>query len=808
MTLSGCWHRLQNWLVAALLVAALLVGWRLLPHPSLKNWFPHSTEVVAANGQLLRLTLASDDQYRLWTPYKDFPPLLKKAVLLHEDQWFWWHPGFNPWGLLRGAFVTYVLGHHPQGGSTITMQLARLLYGLNTRSPWGKFKQVLLAIRLELDYSKKAILSAYLNYAPYGGNVVGAGTASRVYFNKPVAQLTLPEALTLAVLPQNPSRQLTRRTPHGYVLAQGVRNARDALYRDWLTHDPTAARWQALFKLPMPLRPTRQLPYAAPHAVDQLIAQWGNNGRPLPRRLVTTIDPALQQLVSDQLKHFVSRHTGIGIHNAAALLVDTRTMGIKAMVGSAGFFNAAIHGQINGTNAERSPGSTLKPFIYALAFDQGVIIPSSLLRDVPTNFGAYSPENFDSRFEGTITAAKALIHSRNVPAVWVDSQLGHQDLYQLLRDAGVDHLASRRHYGLSLVLGGGDITMQELARLYAMLPNGGQLRPLRLLKTAPQTTGKRLLSPAASFMVMNILQHNPRPKGIASAIHGAPVFWKTGTSWAFHDAWTAGGFGPYVLIIWIGNFDATPNPAFVGIRAAAPLFFRIYDAINIVQPTLKHYPPVKPPPTVKRVDICLTTGLLPGKWCPQRGSSWFIPGTSPITVGQVYRPIVIDNASGLPACPPYAPKQTHTVIFQYWPTRLAKVFRDIGIPLAQPPAKPNCQQGQAAGVAPRITSPASGRAYVLPPPDGSAPTAAAHDRITLSASSDAGVSHLYWFIGKAYIGTSAPGQALRWQPPKAGNYPLRVVDDHGRSSLQRLTVIWSLRKNDTNATTSGDTEAP
>lgn len=783
---------LQNILVASLLLGAAATGWRLLlPHPPLKAWFPHSTAVLAADGSLLRLTLASDDQYRLWTPFDDFSPLLKKAVLLHEDQWFWWHPGFNPWGLVRGAFETYILHHHPQGGSTLTMQLVRLLYGLDTRSPWGKFKQVLLALRLELSYSKTALFTAYLNYAPYGGNVVGAGTASRIYFRKPVSELTLPEALTLAVLPQNPSQQLARKTSHGEVLATPLSQRRNALYRHWRKHYPPAQRLQALFQLPLAIRTRSELPYLAPHAVDQLLAQLRLSGRPLPSRLVTTIDPALQHLVTNQLQHYVARHHHSGIHNAAALLVDTRSMAIKALVGSANFFDATIDGQVNGTTAERSPGSTLKPFIYALAFDQGVIIPASILRDVPTNFGAYSPENFDSHFDGPISAAQALIKSRNVPAVWVDSQLGDHDLYRLLRDAGVNKLASRRHYGLSLVLGGGDITLQELARLYALLPNAGLLKPLRLNQAAPQPHGKRLLSRAASFMVTHILEHNPRPDGIASAVQGAPVFWKTGTSWAFHDAWTAGGFGPYVLVVWIGNFDATPNPAFVGVRAAAPLFFRIYDAINLVQPSLKNTPAATPPPGVKRVTVCLSTGMLPSKWCPQTTQSWFIPGVSPITVGHVYRPLVIDAATGQPACPPYAGKQTHIQVFQYWPSQLASVFQSLGLPLLPPPRPPACQgAGKPAGEPPQITAPARRRQLVLQPP--TAPqTAPAHSRIRLTASSDAAVHHQYWFIDKSYIGQTRPGAALLWEPPAAGNYQLRVVDDHGRYAQQSLRVIWA-----------------
>lgn len=782
---TGRWlRRWQNWLTGFALLAAIAAGCRLWPHPPLREAFPQSTAIHDDAGHLLRLTLASDDQYRLWTSYGDFPPNLINATLLHEDQWFWWHPGFNPWGLLRGAWVTYVEGGHPQGGSTITMQLARLLYGLDTRTPLGKLHQIALAIKLELFYSKRQILTAYLNDAPYGGNVVGAGTASRVYFDKPASNLNLPEALTLAVIPQNPSRRTNVAHHSGRpVVAPALQKARNRLYRHWLDGHPDARQWQTLFAMPLPLRDTRALPYEAPHAVDQLIQHAKRMGHPLPSRVSMTIDLPLQHLLEHQIRGYVRHRSDSGIHNAAAILVDTRDMGIKAMVGSADFFNASIDGQVNGTLAKRSPGSTLKPFIYGLGFDQGVITPATILRDVPMAFGAYVPENFDNRFMGAITASQALIRSRNVPAVWVDSHLGSPDLYGFLRQAGVHHLASREHYGLSLALGGGDITMQELARLYALFPNHGMLRPLRLRRSDPQVAGRRLLSRDASFMVKNILESNPRPgSAFGTRESNLPVYWKTGTSWAFHDAWTAGGFGFYVLVVWVGNFDSTPNPAFVGIRAAAPLFFRIHDALRSARPHL-HASPDQPPTNLKRVRICLATGMLPSRWCPQQGETWFIPGVSPIRIGHVYRPVVINDATSRPACPPYTGKNTHTEIFQYWPSDLAAVFAKAGMPLKTPPHNPDCPAAGAPNLEPpRITSPRTGVTYTIRPnhPDG--------NRITFTATDDASVQILYWFVDGAYIGHTQPGASLAWRPSRIGSHRIHVVNDRGNSDSRTLTI--------------------
>jgi penicillin-binding protein 1C len=774
--------RRHGWVIGFGLVLALLAGARLWPHPPLQGWKPSSVAVYDTHGKLLRLVLASDDRYRLWVPLEEMSPQLVDAVLLHEDNWFWWHPGFNPYGLTRGAWITYVARGNRQGGSTITMQLARLLWPLNTRTPWGKAAQVARALQLELFYSKHDILEAYLNYAPYGHNIEGAGAASIAYFDRPVAALSLPEALTLAVLPQDPERRLRRNEGNPNLLNKRLRESRDRLYRHWLREHPEAAELQPLFALPLTIRPLARLPFEAPHAVEQLLAARRAAGGREPK-VVTTIDLGLQRLMERQITRYIARSNSKGIANASAMLVDTRDMSVRALVGSADYFNRTLSGQVNGTLARRSPGSTLKPFIYALGFDQGILHPETVLRDVPTSFGPYTPENFDGQFLGPITATDALNRSRNIPAVWIASQLHGPDLYQFLQSAGIGPLASPEHYGLALVLGGGEVSMQEMAQLYAMLANRGLLKPLRLDSAAPQAEGTRLISAEASFMVMDILRQHVRPDETTGAqpVH-APIYWKTGTSWAFRDAWTAGVFGPYVLVVWVGNFDGSGNPAFIGADAAAPLFFQIIDAVEAEHPDLPQ-PASKIPAGVKPVEICLASGDLPNQWCLQRGQTWFIPGKSPIRVSSVHRPVIIDDATGRPACPPYAGKHVHQELYEFWPSDLSEVFAKAGIPRRKPPQNESCTDaGAPEGSSPRITSPLRGAAYVL--------RLGRQDRqtIALSAVTDADVHALYWFAGEDFLGSSKPGEPLFWQPASAGSYVLRAVDDHGRSDERPLDV--------------------
>jgi penicillin-binding protein 1C len=780
-------RRWQNWLAALGLIFVVLVGIRLWPHEPLSKLAGTSTAVYDDSGHLLRLTLASDDRYRLWVPLSDMPPALVQGVMLHEDSWFRWHPGFNPISLARGGWVTYVRGGNRQGGSTITMQLARLAYHLNTRTPSGKLKQIARAIELELCYSKDDILEAYLNYAPYGRNIEGAGAASLIYFDKPVAQLSLPEALTLAVIPQDPSRRVRdgeTLDASDDVIGSRLTDARNRLFKRWIVKHPADADVASLMRLPLRLRSPEHLPFAAPHFVEEVLADRRLRTNSPSPEIRTTLNLGLQRVLERQVADHVAHNSDRGIRNAVALAVDTRDMSIKALVGSADYKSAEIQGQVNGALAKRSPGSALKPFIYALGFDQGVLHPQTVLRDVPTAFGPFTPENFDGRFLGPVTATEALIRSRNIPAVYVASKLQEPSFYDFLKNAGISRMASEDHYGLALVLGGGEVTPEELGTLYAMLANRGTLAPLRKLASDPRAQGVRMLSDEASFMVLDMLRQNPRPEDATIAQPGSlPVYWKTGTSWGFRDAWTAGIVGPYVIVVWVGNFDSSGNPAFVGVEAAAPLFFHIADALRARDPTMSE-PPRAPPKNLKRVQICLASGDLPNAWCPQKGTTWFIPGKSPIRVSTVHRAVMVDNASGKPTCPPFDPTKTHSEVYEYWPSDLAKVFRQAGIPRRAPPALPDCTSDVATddGQAPQIVSPLRGEVYTR------RASRVGDERISFNATVDANVQNLYWFVDDGFVGETNAREPLLWQPSVAGNFTLRAVDDHGRSDSRPLRI--------------------
>ena len=761
----------RRWLRRGGLVAAALAGaWlllRLVPTPLLVNRDGMSQLVLARDGSLLRLSLAGDDHYRLWTPLDEVPPALIDATLLQEDRFFYWHPGVNPASLLRAVDHTYVRADRRLGASTLTMQLARLRFDIDTRSWHGKLVQMLYALQLEARFSKREILQAYLNLAPYGGNVEGVGAASWVLFGKPVEQLTPPEALTLAVIPKSPAA----RDPFSSAGRAAIAGARARLAATW--NGRHAASGDGALSA-VRLRTRADLPFGAAHLADRLIAEQPDSGR-----IETTIDPALQAMVEQQLAAWRENAQRFGVHNAAVLLVDHRTMQVLAYVGSADHGDAAILGAVDGVRARRSPGSALKPFLYGLALDAGLINPETMLEDTSLTISSWNPENFDRDFLGPISATDALVRSRNLPAVQLANRLPAPGLYGLLKDARIGGLRSAEFYGLALTLGGVEVRLDELVRLYAALAGGGVDRDLVMRAGQPPPPHARLLSPEASYLVLDMLRSNPPPGDdgrIAGARRRSSIDWKTGTSFGFRDAWAVGVAGRFALGVWVGNFDGTPNPAFIGRDAAGPLFFHIVEALKARG---ESFAMPAPPKGVVPATVCALSGAPAGEHCPGHKDTLVIAGRSPIGTCSVHRDVAIDLASGLRACPDQIERVRHET-YEFWPSHLLALFRRAGIARRTPPPyAPQCTSRAAAGRALRIDSPQARLVYALR--DG------VPDEIPFSAVADADGRRVSWFVDDAYVGQSAPGMTYFW-PARAGRFTLRAVDELGRSVSQPLAV--------------------
>ncbi|PYI60100.1 MAG: penicillin-binding protein 1C [Verrucomicrobia bacterium] len=750
----------------ALLGMTAWFAWLLLPKPPLLDGISFSQCVRDRNGKLLRVTLSADQKFRIWTPLEDISADLIDATLRYEDKYYAHHPGVNPLALARCALDLLRFHRVTAGGSTITMQLARLRFHLHTRNISGKLEQIIRSVELERHYSKNEILEAYLNLAPYGRNIEGIGAASQIYFDKLASKLSRPEAVALSVIPQSPTRRALYidRDNHSINLAQS----------SWYDRAKIGSNAEFSMRDFQPRMQTEQK-FFAPHFVQQVLES--SHGRD---QIITTLDFEKQRAIERRVTGYIASNRNRSIENAAVLLVDTRTMDVLAQVGSADFNNAAINGQVDGTRSPRSPGSTLKPFVYALALEQGLIHPLSILADAPRSFGEYNPENFDREFLGPIRACDALARSRNVPAVELASHVAHPTLYQFLNTADVHLPKPESFYGLALPLGGAEVSLQDLVRLYAALANNGQLRLLRRIENDPVAKSRRILSPEAAFLTLEMLGNVPRPEmNCADGTHSAPVYWKTGTSHGFRDAWSIAVFDHYVLGVWVGNFDGRANPAFVGRTAAAPLLFQIIDSLRAAwpEPSVPHLPP--PGSNLKRVEFCALSGDLPNQFCTQHVEGWFIPGVSPIKTCDVHREVLVDVASGLRVPLDDGTRQLRREVYEFWPGEFLTLFEQAGIPRrVPPPFLPNngSELASRSGQKPVIVSP-SKKEIVL----------ASTKRIPLRAKAEGDVREIFWFAGKQFVGKAAPNQVVEWTAT-AGDYEITALDDHGRADSHSVTV--------------------
>jgi penicillin-binding protein 1C len=767
---------------------ALFLGWNAIFFDVLAG-VSFSPAYLDRNGNLVNIFLSADDKYRIRTGLGDFPPALIEAVLLQEDRYFYGHGGINPGAMVRAAWETYVKRSRRIGASTITMQLARLRYGLYTRSLPGKAAQTIGALFLEICLSKAEILEAYLNLAPCGGNIEGFPAAAWYYFGKDVKKLSRGELLCLAVIPQNPGR----RAPNNGVAPEETIGARRTLYETWLGRHPEDAVLSAEMDLP-PLV-LGAFPRRALHLTGYLNARNPESaGNPSGSSRRTTLDLGLQDLCERELESFLVRHRSWGINNGSILLVDHTSMETLAAVGSANFFDDAIQGQVNGTASKRSPGSTLKPFIYALALEQGLIHPEKMLKDTPVGFSEYTPDNFRGEFKGPIKAWHALVDSRNIPAVQLARDIRDPDLYDFLHKAGIRDLKEKDHYGLSVALGSAGLTMLELASLYALLPNGGIQQPIRFFADpggavkGPTTGsgtaagGERLLSPEAAAITLKMLERNPAPDDLRPGSgRRIPVAYKTGTSIGFKDAWSVAVFDRYVLCVWLGNFSGEGNNAFIGRLTATPLQFSIIDALLAELPPARQIPPM--PPGVSLVEVCAVSGDIPGDDCSQRVETWFIPGVSPINRCRIHRRILIDTRTGFRTDETEGPF-VRSEVREFWPSDLLEIFALAGLPrFSPPPYPPEREPGspRPEGFPPFIISPLANTTYIVQE------NSSRFNQIALLAGADQDGGDLYWFANAMFLGRTRPNERFTWAPG-AGTWDLTVVDSRGRSAGLTLNV--------------------
>jgi penicillin-binding protein 1C len=611
-----------RWTAVALLVALLVLDFAF--PPPLPKSRDTSTLVVARDGTPLRAFADRDGVWRYPVSSEGVSPLYLQALLTYEDRWFWKHPGINPWALARAGGQLVTRGRIVSGGSTLTMQVARIL-DPHTRTPWGKAKQLLRAVQLEVHLSKRQILDLYLERAPFGGTIEGVEAASWAYLGKPASRLSHAEAALLAVLPQSPSRLRPDRNP------QAARNARDkVLARMVSLHVWTQAQVDDARIEPVVAR-SLQPPLSA-----ALLALRLHQQQPRATRIASTIDADLQRTLEQRVTAYFS---SLPERTSAALLVvDNATMEARAYVGSVKFGDARRLGHVDMVQAWRSPGSTLKPFLYGLALDDGLIHSESLLVDAPQSFGGYRPGNFDAAFNGPVGVAEALRLSLNVPAVDVLDRVGPPRFAARLANAGIDlHFPRGAKPNLAMILGGTGARLEDLVGAFAAFNRDGLSGRVRYTQDDPKAY-RRLLSPGAAWIVRQILQDNPRPGYALDTFDTAArprVAWKTGTSYGYRDAWAIGGTHRYTVGVWVGRPDGTPLPGQYGAVTALPLMFEVIDSLPRARGDASATPA---PGNVAQVEVCWPLGLPPDPQAPQlcqkRLQAWTLDGNVPPTFAE------------------------------------------------------------------------------------------------------------------------------------------------------------------------------
>jgi penicillin-binding protein 1C len=519
-----------------------------------------STTVIDRNGKLLRAYAMADGRWRLPVDAKTgVDPGYLKLLLAYEDRRFYSHRGVDPLALGRAALQLLTRGHIVSGGSTITMQLARLMEPRRERSVYAKLRQMVRAVEIERQLTKDQILDLYLALAPFGGNLEGVRAASVAYFGKEPKRLSLAESALLVALPQSPETRRLDRYP------DAARAARDRVL-DRMVEDGRVSNEDAVqAKAVVVPRLRKPMPILAPHSADQAIATVKD--APVIR---LTLDSSLQKVLEALAR---DRAVALGPNISVAMIaVDNESGDVLARVGSPDYFDERRAGQVDMTRAVRSPGSTLKPFIYGLAFEDGFVHPESLIDDRPIRFGSYAPENFDMTFQGTVPVRKALQLSLNVPAIALLDRVGASRLSSRLKQAGVNLVLPKDEApGLAMGLGGVGVTLQDLAQLYAGLARLGTTRPLREIMSAKDDArdSLRLMDQVAAWQVGNVLIGTPPPE---NGVHNRIAF-KTGTSYGYRDAWSVGFDGRITIAVWVGRPDGAPVPGLVGRTAAAPILF-------------------------------------------------------------------------------------------------------------------------------------------------------------------------------------------------------------------------------------------
>ncbi len=775
--------RLLLWLLPGLVLLLLIIV--PLPKPLFDD--PTSTTLRAADGTLLSATLAADEQWRF--PASDSVGFkFLQAVRLFEDEYFYFHPGFNPVSLFRAAWHNFRAGKILSGGSTITMQTIRLALKNPPRTYSQKLLEILTAVKLDLLYSKREILILYTDHAPFGGNIVGLQAASWRYFGREPQQLSWAETAFLAILPNQPSIGAHHLHPD-YFLQKRNRLLDKLADRGYLSTDALfLAKQEAL---PEALKPIPQL---AQHLLFRAMAE-GQTGR----NVITTLDPRLQSEARRRVNRYSKKMAANEIHNAAALIIEIATGNTMAYIGNVDT-PAENSPWVDLVTARRSPGSLLKPVLYTAALDEGLILPQELLPDVPLIYQGFSPKNFDKKYRGAVPADQALASSLNVPFVHLLREYGYEKLHQKLQDLGLKSLDQPAgHYGLSLILGGGETTLWEVSALYAGMARAYFNFPRRPLNRGysaldyhsnyylkntfggldvPLEKDGLLRAPSLGF-TFRAMQQLRRPEDESGwQIFGSarPIAWKTGTSYGFRDAWALGLNNRYVVAVWLGNADGEGRAGLTGILAASPLLF---DLFELLPGDAAFEEPFGSP-----VQICTQSGRHASPSCPQVSAINLPDYLREGALCENHPLLHLDAESQYQvnsSC--YPVDKMLTKSWFVLPPVQAWYYRKYHTSYIEPPPfLPGCGDENAALSLALIYPRQFTRVFIPLEQDGQP------GRVVFEAAHQQAQAVIFWHLDEQYLGqTMAPHQMA--VSAVKGRHTITLVDDKGAELHQVFEVI-------------------
>ncbi len=743
--------------------------------------FRESVVVSYENGQSAHVFLSEDDKWRIRADLKSIDPVYVDALIRFEDKRFHQHFGVDPIAILRAFWLNISLGRRTSGASTITMQLVRVLEP-RPRNFQSKIIEAYRATQLELYLSKEEILEGYLRYVPFGRNIEGVEAASLSYFSHSAENLSPGEIATLLAVPQNPNRRYPKKENRKRLEAARNHIADWLLGEGGLMHPTTLSgenKEQRVIDLhqqvlsaavPEKLYP---FPKEIPHLAFSLRGK-----EPKTLHFPTTINRGTQHMAERILLAHRESSQMHGIKNATVVVVENETGEVRALIGNFDFGNED-GAQIPGFNVMRSTGSLLKPFIVAAAIDSGIVLGETLTLDVPTQYGTYAPKNYDQNFRGLVTVEDALAKSLNIPFVRMLNQMGPDALTEMLRGLGTANLVDKPgYYGLSAAVGSIEVTPLEIANLYAAL--SGQVNHEIRVRSDKKSRayGSAFMSEGSMWLVRKMLRQNDRPGFNRRRMNpnATPIFWKTGTSYGFRDAWAAGSNASYTAVVWMGNFDNSGNAELLGSKRSGPVLF---DLLETLSNSMDESDPR--PDDLGKMNVCTYSGHPPSPACPHTHDV-YAPRTRVLTKKCPYHVRVdVEKESGkslTPSC--RVGREYESKVFLSWPASVRRYLADRHrFSPKVPSLADDCVPSDASP--PRITSPLLQTIQLIPG------VKASDQEVPLEAESDIAGMKLSWFVDGDFIGSASAEERLWWTPVK-GEHVVLVMDDSGKATSRTIKV--------------------